>query len=287
MRKHAWTLAEGIISRISGLTGPVLLPDNARGRKGDVCDMEVGRKGKASLGVSCKWRNRQLKHPRVSTKTDLLDGWIGVGTSNARFFASMHKIFESLERAIRRNPQGRWADFGGRRKLVRGVAALCAGTVQRRILAGKMPAGKLLSFIFSRRDYCVAWGGYKYPQLGYFNPRGTLNPRTIEKTRLPRWIVSSTTCPEKPGTMVISMSTGRGRAILSLRFRLHSAKGAMEMSLKCGVTLGKGSEDFLETIPLAEKKAPENFPNPVARGRRARGGDLGCDTRSQHYTRRV
>lgn len=265
MRGHAWTIASEIISRVPGLVGPVRLLAVARGRNGDVCDMEIGRKGKPPLGISCKWRNRELKYPRVSIKTDLLGGWIGAEPANGRFFASMSKIFGTLKRAIERNPNGRWADFAGRNKLVREVVALCARAVQRRIVAGEMPAGKLLSFIFSERDYCVAYGGHKNPKLTYFNPRGTLNPRAIEKTRLPQRIVSAAACAKKPGTMVVVMERGRRGAVTSLKFRVHSAKGTMEMSLKCGVTLGKDSQDLLETIPLDEKKAPPTFPDPVKR----------------------
>lgn len=274
MRDHAWTLAEEITSRIPGMAGPVRLLGDARGRNGDVCDMEVGRKGKAALGISCKWRNRELKHPRVSIRTDLLGGWIGFGTSGPWFSASMRKLFAPLERAIRRNPHGRWADFGGRSKLVVEVAALCAGSLRRRISRGKISANKLLTFIFSGRDYCVACGGYKNPTLTYFNPRGTLNPRAIKKTRMPQGIVSSTTRPGKPGTMVIGMAGSGGAAGPLLNFRLHSAKGTMEMSLKFGVTLSKGSEDFLETIPLDARTAPATFPRPTEDGCKRRANTV-------------
>lgn len=255
MGAHAWTLACEIVDRFPDLVGPIELLNDARGADGDVCDLEIRRKDGTVLGISCKWNNKELKYPRVSRRTEFFAGWLGVAASSAKFRAALRKKFEIVEREMARHPGKKWADLRKRPWLLAAVAAQLREGLKRRLKEGKIPARKLLSFIYSPRDHCIARGGGKQPTLSFYNPRGTLRPGKIRKTKLPKWITSSFSPHGKPGTFVIGLSGSEGKRGPALRFRLHSAKSTLEASLKCGTTLDEGETPFLETVPADMARA--------------------------------
>lgn len=272
IRLHAKIAMRELVGKIPNLVGPVSMVCDSMGRQGEVCDIDIGRVGGMAVGVSCKWNNKELKHPRLLKTTDVIGQLFKDEVASSGCTVQIRKNFDLINNEISRNPGKNWADFRGRGEVLSGIAAAVTKNAKSIMSEGWVDSSVILDFVFGKRDHCVILGGRRSPFLAFYNPNNSLAPGEINKTRIPRKIklVSQQGGSGRGVLFEFSQSNKEGPPLVML-FRIHQASKKLAPSLKWGVRWAGSLFGFMEyqeisspqgNVGLLKNSPPK--PHPIS-----------------------
>ncbi|MGZ3862350.1 MAG: HaeIII family restriction endonuclease [Bacteroidia bacterium] len=222
------------------------LPPDSQGQQGDVRDIifrRINFKSTWELGISAKNNHDAVKHSRLSSDIDFGYEWMKIPCSTG-YFREVNIVFNKVRKLMMKNKKMRWSHLGTtkenkyylpileafRKELLR-IDVNNHGVPKKLLsyLIGKNPFYKIIKD--DKRNLVIIKA---YNLGGQLNkPVGNVRPRArTHKIKLASRIIEFKLKNKSKTTLIMTLDNG-----WQISFRIHSAKGLLEPSLKFDITL--------------------------------------------------
>lgn len=221
-----------------------LQPDSA-GVAGDVRDVLCIRSNSGwEIGLSCKHNHEAVKHSRISPVLDFGKSWFGI-PCHKEYFDEITPVFDMIRRHKKEsNGTFLWDDLDDKfGDVYIPLLSAFAKEVQRLYDEnGSVVPERLVRYLIGRNDFykVITNDSKRYVKIEAINLNGTLNIKSNEtkplnnvpKLQLPTQIYHIGFEKDSNNTVDIVCDCG-----WAMSFRIHSAKSAIEASLKFDIRL--------------------------------------------------
>lgn len=209
------------------------------GKRGDVRDIVIRRDDIGwEIGLSIKHNHDAIKHSRLSHKLDFGKAWFGRPCSR-EYWDAAGEIFDRLKDA--KKQEMKWAEIDNKgQNIYVPLLRAFVDEINRAYTEDKDLPRKIVEYLIGTEDYykIVSRDRKRVTFIHTFNLRGTLNKKskakasatTVPVVQLPTRLIALEFKPDSKNTVEMYLDNG-----WQLSFRIHSAKGKVEPSLKFDV----------------------------------------------------
>jgi hypothetical protein len=214
--------------------GMIFFNSDSAGKNGDVRDVLITVKNK-TIGISCKNNHKALKHPRLSGTANFIKDWgIDAAGCSDTYWSDVTPIFNQLTK-IKNGSSGLalWKEIEDKpSRFYWPILDAWAGELNRVCSIDALHEAELckaiISFVIGKFDfYKIVRTGKKRVVVEGFNLNNTLSTK---QTKYPTCINAINNKNGGQYSKTIVFNHG-----YSINFRIHSAKSAVESSLKFDV----------------------------------------------------
>lgn len=231
-------------------------PD-AAGIAGDVRDVLcVRKKGKWTIGLSCKHNHSAVKHSRLSATIDFGKEWFGYACSK-QYFKTITPIFEELAKIrddTKNDEPALWSEFSDKAERFY-IPILKAFINELKYLGDSYHnvPGKLVQYLVGNYDFykIITDDNRQFTKIEAMNLYGSLGQRANEKAslaripkmRLPTQFYHIDFKPGSNNTVIVGCDNG-----WTISMRIHNASSRVEPSLKFDVQLESLPESIYSEV---------------------------------------
>ena len=208
--------------------------DRVAQETGDVRDVLIIRNSiHWEIGVSVKHNHAALKHSRLSMTIDFGEKWLGVSCSD-NYFEEIRPMFDRLERL---KAQGKlWSELPNtHEETYMPILNAFKREIESIVRENRNASKALIRYLFGSNGkdyYKLIHRNNNVVRIMPFNFCGMLNGNTFPESEYPTRIIELDYKENSMTTLVLTMDKG-----WSFSLRIHSAKTAVEPSLKFDINL--------------------------------------------------